>query len=159
MLSSTGLVARLYVTLPHISLAHPTRIWPFELPHKRQHASWVFAPVRSVHSRMRSPGWDGVLGIHWGGRCQRAGYRQQDGGSNQACAHFTVLIDDGWSNTDRTKETLIDFGADRQRFPRACPHHAAQNALWRAQRRRGRRSKAIGMVWTNRVAAASCRHQ
>ena len=48
-----------------------------------------------------------------------------------------VLIDDGWSNTDRTKETLIDFGADRQRFPTGCPHHcAAQNALWRAQRRR-----------------------
>lgn len=66
VLSSNRVGRTTYVTLPHISLAHPTRIWPFELPHKRQHASWVFAPVRSVHSRMRSPGWDGVLGIHWG---------------------------------------------------------------------------------------------
>lgn len=36
-----------------------------------------------------------------------------------------VLIDDGWSNTDRTKETLIDFGADRQRFPHGLAHTIA----------------------------------
>lgn len=36
-----------------------------------------------------------------------------------------VLIDDGWSNVESTKETLIDFGADRQRFPHGLAHTIA----------------------------------
>lgn len=33
-----------------------------------------------------------------------------------------VLIDDGWSDTDRERETLRGFGADRERFPHGLAH-------------------------------------
>lgn len=33
-----------------------------------------------------------------------------------------VLIDDGWSHTDRDRETLLGFGADPQRFPHGLAH-------------------------------------
>lgn len=152
----TGLVARLYVTLPHISLAHPTRIWPFELPHKRQHAQL------GIRTRKERPFPDALTGLGWCtwdslGRDvnEQAIVNKMEEFQAKHVPISWVLIDDGWSNTDRTKETLIDFGADRQRFPHGgLAHTIALLKTHYGVRSVGvwRRSKAIGMVWTNRCS-------
>lgn len=156
----TGLVARLYVTLPHISLAHPTRIWPFELPHKRQHAQL------GIRTRKERPFPDALTGLGWCtwdslGRDvnEQAIVNKMEEFQAKHVPISWVLIDDGWSNTDPHKGNPDRLWRGSPTFPpRACPHHcAAQNALWRAQRRR---VAGVQGYWNgldeSGVAAASC---